>query len=193
LSELGDREGEIRAYEGADAVGDSGGTLCLAFILREQGARDEAFAAAERAAAAGNVIAAAVVASWSWSLTLDPDLEDALRAGADLYPSARADLGDLLITTGRLEEARQVLELGMDLGERESMLKLGNLYSDRLEDDEAAEIAYRAGAETGDAHAHHNLAVLLEQRGDRGGAEVHYRLAIAGGDLLAIPALRVAG
>lgn len=78
----------------------------------------------------------------------------------------------------------------MKLGEVESMLPLGNLYTDVLGDDEAAEAAYRAGAAQGDAHSHHNLAVLLEEAGDRAGAERHYRLAIEGGDSLAVGALR---
>ena len=105
-------------------------------------------------------------------------------------------LGDLLvkaklITGEQLQEAlREVQSSGMKLGESESMLPLGNLYTDLLGDDEAAEAAYRAGAELGDAHSHHNLAVLLESQDDLDGAERHYRLAIEGGDTLAIAALR---
>lgn len=190
LHELGDLAGEIHAYERAEAEGDIGGALGLAFTLREQGERDAAMAAAQRSAAAGNLNAAAVVACWQWCQTLDPGLEDALRAGADYYPSARADLGHLLIDAGRIDEARQVLERGMKLGEADSMLPLGNLYADHLGDDDAAESAYRAGAELGDAHAHHNLACLLEKNDDLEGAEKHYRLAIEGGDTLAIAALR---
>lgn len=78
----------------------------------------------------------------------------------------------------------------MKLGEVESMLPLGNLYSDLLHDDEAAEVAYRAGAALGDSHSHHNLAVLLEENGDLAGAERHYRAAIEGGDSLSVRALR---
>jgi len=189
LHELGDLAGEIRAYEQAEDAGDSGGPLGIAFALREQGDRDTAMAAAQRSAAAGNATAAAVVACWQWCLTQDPNLEAALRAGADQYASTRADLGDLLIATGRVDEARQVLERGMKLGELESMLPLGNLYTDLLGDDDAAEVAYRAGAELGDAHSHHNLAVLLENQDDLQGAERHYRLAIEGGDTLAMTAL----
>lgn len=190
LHELGDLAGEIRAYQGAEAAGDSGGPLGLAFAFREQGDREAAMEAAQRSAAAGNDTAAAVVACWQWCISLDPGLEAALRAGADHFASARADLGHLLVATGRIEEARDVLERGMKLGEVESMLPLGNLYSDLLDDDEAAEAAYRAGAALGDAHSHHNLAVLLEENGDANGAERHYRAAIEGGDTLSIHALR---
>ncbi|WP_141821511.1 tetratricopeptide repeat protein [Humibacillus xanthopallidus] len=190
LHELGDLAGEIRAYQQAEAGGDSGGPLGMAFALREQGDREAALAAAQRSAASGNQTAAAVAACWQWCTSHDPSLEPDLRAGAALFPSARADLGDLLLTTGRIEEGRQVLEAGMKLGEVESMLPLGNLYADVLHDDAAAVAAYRAGAALGDAHSHHNLAVLLEQNGDLAGAEHHYRRAIEGGDTLAIRALR---
>jgi TPR repeat protein len=79
---------------------------------------------------------------------------------------------------------------GMELSETESMVPLGNLYVHVLGDDAAAEAAYRAGAELGDAHAHHNLAVLLERHGDLVGAERHFRQAAESGDRLAEAALR---
>lgn len=189
LGELGDLTGEVRAYEQAERAGDSGGALMLAFSLREQGQRDAAFEAAERASAAGNDRAAAVVASWRWNESLDASLESALRTGAELYPSARADLADLLVTTGRIEEGRSVLARGMELGEVESMVPLGNLYAVVLGDDAAAEAAFRAAAELGEPHAHHNLAVMLAGRGDLDGAERHFRIAAETGDTLAQAAL----
>jgi tetratricopeptide (TPR) repeat protein len=190
LDDLGDLAGAMRAYEQAERAGDSVGAVMLAFDLREQGERDAAFAAMERAEAAGNQLAAAVLACWRWCQSLDPSLEPALRAGAELYPSARADLGQLLVDTGRIEEGRLVFLRGMELGETDSMVPLGNLYADVLGDDAAAEAAYRAGAELGDAHAHHNLAVLLERHGDLVGAERHFRQAAESGDRLAEAALR---
>ncbi|MFI7596320.1 tetratricopeptide repeat protein [Actinoplanes sp. NPDC049681] len=190
LGELGDLAGEMRAYEQAERAGDSGGTLMLAFALRERGEHDAALEAVERASAAGNERAAAVLACWRWDESLDPSLEPALRAGAELYPSARADLGVLLVSTGRVEEARLVLVRGMELGEADSMVPLGNLYADVLGDDDAAEAAYRAGTELGDAHAHHNLAVLLQRHGDLVGAERHFRQAAERGDTLAAAALQ---
>ncbi|GAA2643390.1 tetratricopeptide repeat protein [Paractinoplanes durhamensis] len=185
LDDLGDLAGAMRAYEQAERAGDSAGAVSLAFSLREQGERPAAFEAMERAEAAGNNLAAAVLACWRWCTSLDPSLEPALRAAAELYPSARADLGSLLVETGRVEEGRRVFLRGMELGETESMVPLGNLYADVLEDDAAAEAAYRAGAELGDTHAHHNLANLLESQGDLTGAERHFRQAAEGGDTLA--------
>jgi tetratricopeptide (TPR) repeat protein len=190
LDDLGDLAGAMRAYEQAERAGDSGGAVMLAFALREQGERDAAFEVVERASAAGNERAAAVLACWRWCESLDPSLEPALRAGAELYPPARADLGRLLVDTGRVEEGRLVYLQGLELGETESMVPLGNLYADVLGDDAAAEAAYRAGAELGDTHAHHNLAVLLERHGDLVGAERHFRQAAEGGDTLAAAALR---
>lgn len=190
LHELGDLAGEIKAYQSAEAAGESGGPLGLAFALREQGDRDGALAAAQRSAAAGNETGAAVVACWQWCSSFDPALEPALRAGAEHFPSTRADLAQLLLNTDRVDAARQVLERGMELGEVESMLPLGNLYADVLNDRDAAERAYRAGIALGDAHSHHNLGLLLQENGDFSGAEQHYRAAIDGGDTLAVNALR---
>lgn len=180
----------LAAFERAEAAGDEDATLPIAFMLRELDRRDDALATAERAAAGGNATAAAVVACWRWCTSWDPALEDDLRAGAELFPSARGDLAQLLIRSGRVEEGRAVLERGMLLDEVESMLPLGNLYADVLADPVAAEAAYRAGAALGDAHAHHNLAILLDDLGDTEGALEHFRLAAAGGDTLAAQALR---
>ena len=113
-----------------------------------------------------------------------------MRAGADHHPSARAALAHLLRTTGRLEEAREVLETGAAKGEVESWLPLGNLYADELGDPDAAGAAYRSGIAAGDDHSHHDLARLLVDRGDLDGAEFHLRLGAAGGDALAAAALR---
>lgn len=188
--ELGDLAGEIRAHQSAEADGHSGGALGLAFALREPGDRDAAMAAAQRSADAGDETGASVVACWQWCSSLDPSSELALRAGADHFPSSRVDLAALLMSTDRIEEARQVLEHGMRLDEVESMLPLGNLYADALGDKDAAAMAYLADAALGDAHSHHNLAVLLEENGDRTGAERHDRAAVDGGDSLAVGALR---
>lgn len=190
LAEQGCWEEAAAAYQQAEMVGDKDAALMLAFALRELGDREAALVAAERAAGAGDEMAAAVVACWRWCSSWDPALEADLRAGADLFPSARGDLGHLLVATGRIDEARHVLERGLMLNEVESMLPLGNLYADILHAPVAAEAAYRAGAALGDAHAHHNLARLLDEQGDTDRALAHFRLAAAGGDTLASPALR---
>jgi tetratricopeptide (TPR) repeat protein len=193
LEQLGDLAGAMHAYRGAAEAGDLHGGLELAFLLQEQGEPEQALAVAEELAAAGDAEAAAVVASWRWGSTSDPSLEPALRAGADHFPSARSDLAQLLRDTGRLAEARFVLERGAKLGELEAWLPLGNLYADELHDVESAEEAYRAGIAAGDTYCHHNLAVLLADRGDLEGAVEHFREGAAAGDTLAAEALRDLG
>lgn len=190
LWELGDLAGALRALRVAAAEGDAEGRLELALLLRELGDREEAERVAVRAAEAGHVVARGVVADWRWERTRDPALEAALRESADHHPSARASLADLRRSTGRVQEAREVLETGAARGEAESWLPLGNLYADELGEPEAAEAAYRSGIAAGDDHSHHNLAVLLEERGDLDGAAFHYQVGAAGGDALAAAALR---
>jgi tetratricopeptide (TPR) repeat protein len=190
LEQLGDLAGAMRAYRGAADAGDLHGGLELAFLLQEQGEPEQALAVAEELAAAGDPEAAAVVASWRWGSTSDPSLEPALRAGADHFPSARSDLAQLLRDTGRLPEARFVLERGAKLGEVEAWLPLGNLYADELRDVESAEEAYRSGIAAGDVYCHHNLGVLLADRGDLEGAGEQFGLGAAAGDQLAAMALR---
>ena len=186
-------DGASSAYEVALAEGDTHAWRTLAAVLEQQGELDAALDAYREAAAAGDPEAAAVVACRLWCTTLDPALEPDLRAGADHLPAARADLGDLLRSTDRSAEARSVLERGAKLGEAVCWLPLGNLYADDLQDVEAAEEAYRAGIAAGDAYCHHNLAVLLADRGDLEGAIEHFREGAAAGDTLAAEALKDLG
>jgi tetratricopeptide (TPR) repeat protein len=188
--ELGDVTGAMRAYREAARTGDSNGALALAFLLKERGEPEEADQMARQALDAGNRAAAGVLASWAWNRTLDPTLEPALRAGAERYPAARADLAELLRSTGRAVEARSVLERGAKLGERELWLPLGNLYGDELRDQAAAEQAYLSGIAAGDSYCHHNLGLLLAERGDVDGAEEQFRLGASAGDQKAAAALR---
>lgn len=190
LEELGDLAGAMRAYRGAGDAGDTQGGLQLAFLLHEQGEHEEALAVAGELAATGDDVAAAVVASWRWAAVHDPFLEDDLRKGADRFPGARMALGSLLRATGRSAEARFTLERGAKLGEVQAWLPLGNFYVEDLADLEAAEEAYRAGIAAGDTYCHHNLAVLLADRGDVDGAVEHFRLGAADGDDMARDALR---
>lgn len=193
LEELGDLAGAMRAYRGAGAAGDTQGGLQLAFLLYEQGEHDQALAVAQAHAATGDDVAAAVVACWRWAATHDTSLEADLRTGADRFPGARVALASLLRVTGRAGEARFTLERGAKLGEAQAWLPLGNFYAEDLRDEEAAEEAYRAGIAAGDSFCHHNLAVLLADRGDLDGAVEHFRLGAADGDDLAAQALRELG
>jgi tetratricopeptide (TPR) repeat protein len=193
LEELGDLAGAMRAYRGAGAAGDTQGGLQLAFLLHEQGEHEQAVAVAAALAATGDDVAAAVVACWRWAASHDTSLEVDLRAGADRFPGARVALAALLRVTDRVAEARFTLERGAKLGEVQAWLPLGNFYVEDLADVEAAEEAYRAGIAAGDSYCHHNLAVLLADRGDLDGAVEHFRLGAADGDDLAARALRELG
>jgi tetratricopeptide (TPR) repeat protein len=193
LEQLGDLAGAMRAYRGAGASGDTQGGLQLAFLLHEQGEHEQAIAVAAALAATGDDVAAAVVACWRWAASHDVALEVDLRSGADRFPGARVALAALLRVTGRVAEARFTLERGAKLGEVQAWLPLGNFYVEDLADVEAAEEAYRAGIAAGDGYCHHNLAVLLADRGDLDGAVEHFRLGAADGDDLAAQALRELG
>jgi tetratricopeptide (TPR) repeat protein len=183
-------DGASTAYEVALAGGDPGAWRALGAVLDSQGNTAAALDAYRGAAEAGDPQAAAIVACRLWCTSLDPALEDDLRRGADHLPAARADLGDLLRSTGRSGEARRVLERGAKLGEAVCWLPLGNLYADDLGDIESAEEAYRAGITAGDTYCHHNLGVLLADRGDLEGAGEQFGLGAAAGDQLAAVALR---
>lgn len=182
LEELGDLAGARRAYQAATEAGDEKGWVHLAWLAEEIGDRDAAVAAMTAGARAGDLLAPAVLASWRWEATEDPALEDELRRGVDRYSWARADLGRLLRRSGRIEEAQAVLQRGVELGEMPSMLPLGNLLSDELEDDDAAERVYRLGIAAGDAFCHNNLGVLLRDRGDVAGAAEQFMLGELHGD-----------
>jgi tetratricopeptide (TPR) repeat protein len=186
-------DGASAAYELALAGGSSSAWRNLGAVLEQRGELDAALDAYRGAADAGDPGAAAIVACRLWCTTLDPALEEALRAGADHLPAARADLGDLLRSTGRSVQARRVLERGAKLGEAVCWLPLGNLYADDLGDVESAEEAYRAGIAAGDTFCHHNLGVLLADRGDLEGAVEQFRAGAATGDALAAEALRDLG
>ena len=69
-------------------------------------------------------------------------------------------------------------------------LPLGNLYREDLDDEEAAEEAFRAGIAAGDVYCHQNLAVLLADRGDFDGAVEQFKLGAEAGDQLAAQTLR---
>jgi len=122
LLDAGDRDEAARSFDAAVDAGDAKGAVALAFLLQgggDQGAADDMLRAV---ADADNALAAAVQACWSWDRTADAALEPALRAGADHFPSARADLAALLRSTDREDEARRVLERGVELGEVDSYL-----------------------------------------------------------------------
>lgn len=190
LEDLGDLMGAMDAYRNAGAAGDLTGHVQLAHLLREHDERDQAVHVLTTAADHGSDLAAAVLACWEWDQTLDPALEARLRAGAEHYGSARANLADLLRATGRADEALAELERGAATGQSECWLPLGNHLADVAHDTVAAEAAYRAGLQAGDPNCHHNLAVLLLELDRTDEALEHLRAGATAGDALAARTLR---
>jgi tetratricopeptide (TPR) repeat protein len=191
LESHGDLEGAAGAFRSAGVVGEPGGFVELAQLLRDRGDDTAADAALALALAGDHPPALALRASWDWERTADPALEERLRAGARVSGAARADLAALLLLTERREEAQRQLELGAKLGQRECWLPLGNLLAES--DVDAAEEAYGAGIAAGDVYCHHNLAVLLLERGDTDRARSHLAAGAATGDDMARRALRELG
>lgn len=189
LERLGDLAGALQAYERGEGVGDPNAGVARAFLLRETGEREAAMTLVEHLAHAGSALADAIAACWLYDTTLDPGLEARLRTGADLHPGARADLADILRRSGRVDDAVAVLQRGVELGEAESFMPLGNIYADVLDDPNMAETIYRRGIGAGDIHCHHNLATLLEDQDRTDEARLHYRIAAEAGDALAQRAL----
>ena len=152
LEDLGDLAGAMRAYRGAADAGDLEGGLQLAFLLREQGERRRRpWTSPMEIAAMGDQEAAAVVACWRWCATLDPALEPDLRAGAELLPRRAGRprppaAGD----RPRRRGPRSCSSAAPSCGEAVAWLPLGNFYADEMEDDEAAEEAYRGGIAAGE-------------------------------------------
>lgn len=178
------------AYRSAGAADDLTGYVQLAHLLREHDELQQAVAVLTTAADQGSDLAAAVLASWEWHQTLDPALEPRLRAGAEHHGPTRADLADLLRSTGRPEEARTELERGCAAGQSDCWLPLGNHLADHAHDPIAAEAAYRAGLDAGDANCHHNLGVLLLEFTRIDEAIEHLRAGADAGDALAAHTLR---
>lgn len=126
-------------------------------------------------------LVAGVLGHWLWHHANDPDAEALLLQGADAYPSARADLAHLYRATGRAAEAEGVLKIGVDRGETESIIVLGNLLDETGRTDEATTL-YLRGFELGDAHCAYNLALVLLREGRSGEAEEWAHRAEEAGD-----------
>jgi tetratricopeptide (TPR) repeat protein len=190
LEALGDLVAAKDAYRSAGEAGDLTGYVQLAHLLQAHDEHKQAVQVLTSAANQGSDLAAAVLASWEWNETLDSSLEGRLRAGAEHYGSARADLADLLRSTNRFEDARVELERGCAAGQSECWLPLGNHLADHVHDLVAAEAAYRAGLEADDTSCHHNLAVLLLELDRTDEALEHLRAGADVGDALAARTLR---
>lgn len=160
-----------------------------AWICRDRGEHSAAIesmrAAIEHLDGDERLAAVGIVGCWRWHFFNDVDAEPQLREGMRHYGSAWADLGHLLLATGRREEGAQVLAEGVADDVLECMLPLANLLSGAGEKPEA-EALYRRAYDLGDAHSAWNLATDLAEAGRFAEAEEWRWRAAARGDEVAI-------
>jgi hypothetical protein len=81
-------------------------------------------------------------------------------------------------------EAEGLLRIGVDRGEIESFIVLGNLLDETGRTDEA-EVLYIRGFELGDAHCAYNLALVLQREGRGNEADEWLHRAAQAGDMRA--------
>jgi len=182
LEETGDICGARAMYHQAAELGDPEGLLEVAFDFRETGDLAKAIEFGQAAQAGGSRLAAAAVATWKFEQTHDLALEADLRAGVSEYEAARTALGQIYLDTSRTESALSLYREGAALGELDCLVPLANLLIDIYEELDEAEDVLRRGAADGDAHACHNLGLLLLDMDRDAEALVFLKQAIALGD-----------
>lgn len=133
-------------------------------------------------------VVAGLLGHWLWDETHDVGAESLLTTGASFYSSARVDLAHLYRATGRAERAESLLRDGIERGELDSYIVLGNLLDESGRSSEA-ESLYRRGFELGDAFCAYNLHLLLARDGRAEEANDWLRVGAARGDEKAIARL----
>jgi tetratricopeptide (TPR) repeat protein len=123
----------------------------------------------------------------------DAEVVALLEAGAAEADEAVVLLSRLHQRRGDVEAARRVLEEAFPTNDLVPIV-LGNLLSDVFEEFSAAERAYQAGFERGDAYCAYNLAMMLEDELDRPDEAAEWlRKAARGGDAAARARLTARG
>ena len=176
-------DGAVDAYQASWDSGDPQGPLALAYEYRERGQQDRADDVLEVAGADGNATAAAVLACWRWSRPWTLPWNQRCGPGHHHRTPEQTSATSCAPRDGSTKPWPSSGRACVSA--RWRVLPLGNLYADHLGDNDLAEQMYRRGIEAGDIHCHHNLAVLLELRGDLEAAETHYRLGADAADALA--------
>jgi tetratricopeptide (TPR) repeat protein len=154
-----------------------------AWARREEGDFDGAIAILQphlKGVEEGN-LARSALGAILWQRKDAARAEPLLRSVMHVDPHARADLGHLLVQTGRSAEAKSVWRMGVDRSEVESMVPLANLLAEEGEVEEA-EPLYQRAFDLGDAHAAMNLAVDLWDQGRRADARTWVTRAAKAGD-----------
>ncbi|TNM69480.1 tetratricopeptide repeat protein [Streptomyces sp. NP160] len=214
-----DWAGAERAYQVARSAGDPRAVVFLADVWRwhggapgVSGSEDDARDLLRSAASGGDPEACAVLGTWLFSeaasapgggeegvaaLPAGGEVEQLLRAGADVDVDARGDLAWLLRTRGvrRADaaahaEALALLRSGAAEGDPTGAIRLALVLEEDLGDLDGAEGVLRTLAEGGEPRAWNNLGLLLERRGRIVEARRMLSRGVRAGDVLAAKNLR---
>lgn len=155
--------------------------------LREAGDYERAAMLLETALGDGEIgdIAAGILGSILRERGRSAEAEPYLRRAANIDPTARAELGHVLMALGREQDAVSVWHSGSEANEAESLLPLANYYAER-QDIARAEALYRRGYEQGDPNSATNLAILLWESGHQKEAKQWVRRGARMGDSKAL-------
>lgn len=215
---LDDWAGAERAYQEVRGAGDPRALVFLADVWRwhggdpgVSGGPEDARDLLRAAASGGDPEACAVLGTWLFSevagggagedgvaaLPAGGEVEQLLRAGAEVDGDARGDLAWLLRTRGvrRADaaahaEAQALLRAGAAEGDPTSAIRLALLLEEDRGDLDGAERVLRGLAESGEARAWNNLGLLLERRGRVVEARRMLSRGVRAGDVLAAKNLR---
>ena len=99
--------------------------------------------------------------------------------------SAYSMLAQLLVETGRSQEAEVVYQEAIAHGAKELLVEYGNLLADQDDRQQEAEQIYRWAMSIGDMNAYANAALLLDHAGRKDEALSLYRRGASLGDVIA--------
>ena len=185
------------AYSRAADLGDGKGNLGLALAWRRAGDTTSARTELSRALASDSEevreLARAIDAVWTWEDDSDAGVERTLRQLHPIYTPATPALAELLMATGRTDEALLLLKARCSEGDVDACLPLGN-HLDAVDDDaDGAERAFRQGIANGDEHCVFNLGAMSVRRRRRTEGLVLIEQARAAGDRFAADYLKKLG
>lgn len=111
-----------------------------------------------------------------------PETVALLERGVEVDQDFVPELADAYLKLGRLDAAITLLSEQSVSGNPVAPIVLGNLYEERVGNDELAEKAFRRGIELHDAYSAYNLAALLDRLGRPSESRKYLKLAARMGD-----------
>ncbi len=185
LAALGDHDAAERAFlVGLDA-GDVGAMNDYGVFLRDRGRTQEASYVLDRAARAGDDLAALNLVALHLEELDDPDTAIALaeQYADDARPSSLVALADVRLAVGREDDAEALYRQAAELGGSCANIYYGWFLQDRRDDLEGAERALRTAHEVGEEGAAFHLARFLFDDGRRDDAQPFFEEAARHGDV----------